>query len=246
VSTSLFSSVVEEGLKGIPNEDKVKMTSFFDYSIKVCHAGYVLFFDSKPVSIISFWTEDNSTAKFKDGWDIFKKYEHLFPHKNYIFDEQQRKISSKESIQIFLINKKSFIDCINRHSNVFHEILHQKIDGLKFVHEIENGKHLMDLIEDNEILLGILLGYGEESSKLYNIKQVESMQNKIPDKSYITITSELTDDIEILPVAFKGNVNSQEARKLNSKFQEEWKSLWTLYQKKNQDSTSFFLESLCR
>ncbi len=113
-------------------------------------------------------------------------------------------------------------------------------------HSLENGRHLIDLIEDNDILLGILLGYGEESSKLYYRKQIESKEDVALDIPYITITSENVNGIEICPVAFKGNAHSKEVKKIYSKFHNEWKLFWEFYLEKNQDSMNFFLEPFCK
>ncbi len=246
VSTSLFGNIVEEGLRSIPCQEKEKMNHFFDYAIKICHAGYVLYFESKPVCLISFWQEDDSTTKFRDGWNAYKKYKDLFPHRNYIFDECNTNITSKTAVNIYLINRRRFVECINQYSNIFKEILHQEVEGEKFLQEIDKGKHLIDLIEGNEILLGILLGYGEESSKLYHKKQLEFKQNQMVDKSYVTITSENVDEIEIYPVVFKGNINSEEAKQISTKFHNERKLLWKIYLEKKQDSINFFLDALCR
>ncbi len=88
--------------------------------------GFVLYFESKPVCLISFWQEDDSTAKFKEGWDVYKKYEKFFPHENYIFDECKRNVSSKLAVHINLINKKGLVECIEKYSNIFKDVLHRE------------------------------------------------------------------------------------------------------------------------
>jgi hypothetical protein len=245
-TVSLFGNCVEEGLHKIPSNEKEKMENFFDFAIKLDHVGHVLYFDNKPISFIGISLEAEIDQKFREGWHSFKAYQHHFSFKNYVFDERITIFPKGKVIQIFLINKKVFRDCIHQHQELFQEILGETIDGSQLLNEIEKGKHLMDLIKENEILLGVLLGYGEESSRLYVKRQLEKNKYITPDEKYGRISSELTDGIEIYPVAFMGHKDSEEAQKINSKFQEEWKALWEIYQQKNQDSTRFFLEALCR
>jgi hypothetical protein len=245
-TVSLFGNCVEEGLQKVSPENREKMESFFEYVIKLDHAGHVLYFDNKPISFIGISLESEVDSKFREGWYSFKAHQQYFPSKSYVFDERIKIFDTCKCIHIFLINKKAFRDCIHRHQKLFQEILGETIDGSQLLKEIEKGKHLMELIKENEILLGVLLGYGEESSRLYVKRQLESNTYDTNDDKYVTITSELTDGIEIFPVAFIGSKDSEEAQKINCKFQEEWKTLWEVYQQKNQDSTRFFLEALCR
>ncbi len=117
---------------------------------------------------------------------------------------------------------------------------------LAFLRELEDGKHLTDLIKENEVLLGILLGYGKESSSLYVKNRLLSKEQKKLDKSYVGISAAKMDDIEIYPVAFMGSSDSQETARINAQFLEERKILWEIYLNKNQDSTMFFLDALCK
>ena len=242
----LFSSVVDKGLRFVPEIDKKKIDCFFEYAIKLENAGHTLYFKSKPVCLIGFWLDGATDQKFREGWETFCKYEELFPSKSFILNSTLVNLSDKKAIHIYLVNKESLISCIDQHSIIFKEILNKEVNGLNFLYDIENGNQFMDLIEHNEVLLGILLGYGEESSKLYNKNKLLSIKNKSSKNSYYTtITSEIKENNEIFPVAFKGSKYSKEASKINAQFQQDRQDLWKVFLEKNKDPTKFFLEAYC-
>lgn len=55
---------------------------------------------------------------------------------------------------------------------MFERVLDQKINAKKFLNDIEIGKiSFVDSIQNNEMLWGILLGYGRHNASLYNRRE---------------------------------------------------------------------------
>ena len=82
----LFGTTLNDKIKDIPRSEVEKMRNFFDYALIIESAGHALYFESKPVSLICFWLDEDCDKNFREGWYAFRKYEHLFPHNNFIIE----------------------------------------------------------------------------------------------------------------------------------------------------------------
>lgn len=165
---------ISEILNTIPEKEKEALERLFRYLLNREHFIYTLF-GEKPMS----WTNyaitisDNddipllqSELKFRKRWQIWKKYEHLFPIKHYLLIDVFSDISDKHDI--FFINKEYFINKINEHLDLFQEALGKNITGTTLLKKIEKDPKILLAFDTHQMLLGILLGYGEHNARLYD------------------------------------------------------------------------------
>ncbi len=246
---SLFGAYnVEEGLKHVSWRDKIYMRKFFDYAIKLDGAAHVLCFDHKAVCftgvIVKYKHRIKALPYYKE-WLAFKKNEHLFPHPNFIFCEELNKQDEIEILDIYIINKAALYECLLTHDNLFKNAFGEDFSPDWFIGKLEEGQTLTALINHSDFLLGILLGYGEESAKAY--QDVRRADGLIPEwtETYTGIDAPQPRGCKILPVSFMGNPKSPKTQQLLFIYEDELQTIWNDHQKKN-DSLIFFLEHLCR
>src|SRR5262249_19654421 len=140
------------------------------------HFGYTLFGD-KPVSIASYfkitpWENFIELGQcdeiFWKRWKIWEKYRDQFNIQNYLLLKE----NSLKVDEILIINKRNFLDTVVNYLDVFETILKKKINPKEFLSEIEQCQvSFYDSIQNNEMLLGILLGYGKHNSFLFYQRQ---------------------------------------------------------------------------
>jgi hypothetical protein len=182
-----YGQDIHKILSNIPENDRELIYSLFHYLVRDQFA-YTLFAD-KPISLSGNFTitpMNNILCGFRCGgcfwheWEIWNKYKDNFKITNYIlFDENYE--DSKDNRFVVLINKKAFINIIKEHNDVFDEILGKHIQAENLLRDIELKRiSFQGAIKNNELLWGILLGYGEHNAKLYaerdkflNLKDLE-------------------------------------------------------------------------
>lgn len=247
----IFGQTVEDGLRQIPFNEKMCMRAFFDNAIKNDQAGHVLYFDSKPACLTGPILKDKhrglSDIVILKGWNAFKKHEHLFPHANYIFNSEVFEAGQDFKVfHIYIINRKSTLNCIQKHFTLFKEILGETFTANEFITTLENGMPLSSAINHDEMLRGLLLGYGLESSKTYkNLHTEWNFKNAPPwTDTYQGINLNRPTKCKIIPVVFIGNPQSTEVRQLKSTYETELEVIWNAYQTK--DPLIFFLECICK
>jgi hypothetical protein len=136
----------------------------FAYSLfgnkPVSLAGYPLtssfdnvFFHKKPLSISEAWPVlEKTIAHYYQGNYVLLKQLDQNPQKHHIF-------------QVLLVNKSSFIQTVTEHLDLFREFLGGEIHPKSLLDEILlNERSLWDIIDNNDALYGILLGYGKKNS----------------------------------------------------------------------------------
>lgn len=246
----LFGSSVEEKLKQVPLNEKICMRKFFDFAIKNDQAAHVIFFDNKPVCFTGVVVRDKHKT-FKDilylkGWHAFKKNEQLFPHSNFIFNEKIFADENLKIINIYIINKRAIVTCLQEHANLFKKTFGPDFNPKKFISQLEGGYLMTSLINDDEMLLGILLGFGEESSKAFQEEQKNYTGDFAPNWSdtYCGIEGKRPKGCKIYSVGFMGNPNSPEVKALIATYDKELEAIWEIYQQ-SKDPLNIILERLC-
>jgi len=230
------------------------MRSFAKQFIERNHASHVIFFDNKAVCCGGCFLLGKD-KKFDDvlyvkGWRAFKRHEHLFPHPNFLFEEQCSEDDGccgyYKLMGINIINKHSLEKCLDQHLDLFKEALGEEFDCRQFIAKLENGSSLGSLTNEDEMLLGILLGFGEESSKTF--KDVQSNCTTLfalPSwtETYRGIDLKRPRGCKIYPLAFMGNPQSREVQDLVSMYEKELDEFWNIYQ--NEDPLELFLKCIC-
>lgn len=82
----------------------------------------------------------------------------------YLLLEDKR---SDKSNNIILINKKAFLKIVNQYLTVFRKILGKNVTAKSLLKTIEENQQFDSVIKNNQMLKGILLGYGVHNSKLF-------------------------------------------------------------------------------
>jgi hypothetical protein len=245
----LFGYPVEERLKNVSQHEQICMRRFFDFAIKLDQAAHVLCFENKAVCLTGVVIRDKHRT-FEDvlrlkGWYAFKKNEATFPHPNFIFNEKVYVDDSLELLDIYIINKKALIKCLSLHSDLFKQILGMTFTPTKFLTDLENGQLLPSLIQNNDILLGLLLGFGEEASRAFSETQ-KDVEGSAPawSETYSGIDARQPAGCKIYSIGFMGNPKSYEIRKLISVYDAELEEIWKVY-KKEKDPLKMALKRLC-
>lgn len=169
----LFSSNVKEIIEKIPSEERIDLERVF-FQL-VCHEnfGYTLFGD-KPVSLGAFfrvtpWENVVECGEchelFWKRWTTWEKHKNLFSIHQYILLQESGSISDL----LILINKKTFIKFLQKNLNIFEAILKTTIDPEQFLAKIETREvSFLESLQNNDMLLGMCLGYGEWNARLYH------------------------------------------------------------------------------
>jgi hypothetical protein len=240
--SSLYGENLSHLISQIPIEDIHRMREFADYQLMCKHAAHPLFFNNKSCSLSAIRPLSSDITyeelQLLKDWEIFKKYEHKFRHSNFILSSS---LNKSGSISIFIINKRALKKCIGKHKRIFKSVIGKQFSYKWLVTELEENRPLNALIKDNQVLLGILLGYGKKSSQIFeyyiqNPFMVHIVKPEVCDR----ICSDLPSECECFPVAFVGNSNSKEAQTLRMLYRNELISFWKLYKKK--DPLILFLE----
>lgn len=206
----VFSQDISNVLSSIPTEEKIVLKRLFYWMMRSDNLSYSLFGD-KPISLTGYFTVTplgNFIMGGKGGtlfwryWKIWEKYEKVFSIKNYLFIKEPS-ITVPDVINIIFINKKEFINIVSQHLTVFKEKLGSNLTPETLLKEIEDTHKFASIIKNDEVLWGILLGYGLRNAKLYDKKhRLESfiyadevpklpIKKPSPSKNFSSIEEEL-------------------------------------------------------
>jgi hypothetical protein len=237
ISNRVEGNWVEDRLKDLSIEEKDTLSFFFKNAIKEDHLGHVLFFSSKPACLIGgFLDESKEKSKlFFKGWKIWKAKEHLFPHPDFLIYETYSNTSEAKTLHIYFINKKTLHESLTQHEAVLKEKIGKEFSKQRFLKDLEEKQ--IAAFGCNEALTGFLLGYGIESSFAFkNEKQQLILCTKkenfelIPSKRSLLLKLK---GINVEPLTFMGDPNSQEVQTLQKKYAIELERIEALFQEDN-------------
>jgi hypothetical protein len=217
-----FASV-RNTLEKIPQEDLESLKKLFVF-LDLKHFAYTLF-GNKPVSLAAKFvlTPYQDTLYgfpceriFWKQWEVWEQYKNYFPIKKYLFIKEASVCSTKNFI--ILINKKEFTKTIQSHLRVFEEILKSPVDPYLILEKLEKGEvTFQESIQNNELLLGILLGYGKHNAELYC--RYEYCSNILSNKKRSYLHNQ--DDYSLVierPVGFIADPNHSETITLAKRY----------------------------
>lgn len=226
----LFADSIKENLNKIPKRERRYLEYFFRDFVYTSNLAFI-FLDYKPASLNShilyapnycYFNRSANTSSIK-GWEIFKKNEHLFSHPNYLFTEEIRDQGIIKVRDILCINKISLLNVLIDHKKRFIEKLGNSFSPEKFIKDIEEKKCLFSLINDDDELLGIILGFGAESSRNF----VECHEKLIGFDSTGNTYSKING------VVFKGLPHSKEANELMDRYHQQQEQLCNFYRQRD-------------
>ena len=163
-------------LEMMPKKDKERLTYFFQKLIEWDAFGYVLF-GEKPMS---FGCSDQMGNPFRNlssfyyaisprrikaqlGFETWKKYESLFPAKQFVFIYEK----TESDIEFLFVNKKKFNETVKEHAEQFQRLLQRDVSGGELLAEAANRSLLSEVLGNHDELIGILFGFGQENASLF-------------------------------------------------------------------------------
>ncbi len=228
-------------LSRIPLEDRVRLESLFYKIFNEDHGAYALFGD-KPVALSSYFKVtpwENiielgilraNDETFNRKWKTWEKYRHLFKIKDFILIKEDSKLIDINNI--IIINKENFIKAVNNNLSLFERILGHSFNPKEVLKNIESRKTtFVDSIENNQVLWGILLGYGKHNAILYSrwkrpIRNKSSLQYKsIGDYFYTPLIMN--------SVYFNGSPQHPESLELMEKYRKQRGDISSIYSQGN-------------
>jgi len=181
----LYAEDVSQTLKQIPDEDLKDIRDLFNELIYKNHFAYTLF-GGKAVSLSSCnvlkpsqfkipKTLKNNPIQIADNtlgikWEKWKRYQSLFAIKKYLIIDEASWFSPYVR-HIMLINKELFIKVFNENRVIFQRELGCQVTGESLLAQVEKQGQLISVIKHNELLFGILLGYGKYNATLYDKRE---------------------------------------------------------------------------
>lgn len=239
ISAVCFSASCLNVLNEIPQEERVCLEEFFEWLVCQEGLGHVLFFD-KPMCLSGFIEDcspnpllDIGSGKAREGWKVWKRYAHLFHTPNFLLIEEPLNRKELEDFakshnldlemrSIFFINKHALVEVIHRHNALFLDLLGTDFSAEGLLRSLENGCSLYAALDQHEGLLGLLLGYGNESSMFYY--DHVCTKKKLPP-SIVSYPRET----QIHPPLFVTKPQSFEAISLRRKYWKQTRELCKIY-----------------
>ena len=193
LSASAQKEIAHEKMQNIPSADLKVLEGFFRELLFFQGFAYTLFGD-KPVSTECFDLDNpekpDMFATSCKGYKTWGKYAHLFPQEHYVFlfyedaDEYQ--------CEMTLINKKAFLQIVDKHREKFAEVFGSEITPEKLLSLIVQKRCLWNTpMKDRDDLIGILLGYGKNNAELFQKREELKKERTKPSASYCSMDEEL-------------------------------------------------------
>ncbi len=236
--------------------ERIELNSFFRLLFQRSEFGYTLF-GQKPMSFYSYFIQlppeclmfgSFSDPRIEKHYLTYDKYKDRFSFENYIILDQlciSNKFPTSGAVRdILIINKRAFAATVNEHLSLFKEKLGQVVCAESLLKAIESGKNvLLDVLNEDELLWGILLGYGDHNAEIYARREALKNGKAIaPSPIYSSLEEELNaiDDLLMgftheyfidlisLPM-FMCDPNHIETRMLKKKYQQVQEHLRAVY-----------------
>jgi hypothetical protein len=233
---------VKDQIERLSHEERLFLEKFFRKLIRSEDLGYVLF-GSKPACLSGYFIRlplgnmlrgaDNFAIK--KGWEVWKKYEYLFPHPKYLIFEETHVRGDETIHPIYFINKTNLLRILREQEEVFKKELIDNFNPERFLEDLCAKQSLSEMIKSHEGLLGILLGYGVESSMSYHRRDLmwKSQMPLLCEEVNLEAVSQynfrnpIFEDIH--PIQFMGNPQSQEVQAILEQNAKERSHLINIY-----------------
>lgn len=90
---------------------------------------------------------------------------------NFLLKAVKRK-NAHWKVDVFLINKTNFLKVVQKHEDLFKQYLPSFSNPEEFCDKCFSSKDLAsDVLENNQVLLGILLGFGKHNAELFDRRE---------------------------------------------------------------------------
>lgn len=167
------SEEIGQFIEKIPYEQKITLEHASQEMLTSVFAslGYVLYGD-KPMCIVAAYEFskipdarthcDNNATELK-WFDFFSELNIESHDKKYPFVECKNDCTR----HLIFINRNLFIETVNKNLPLFRSILGRTLTAESFLNTLlKSGDRFYDILKSNDLLLGILLGYGTQNALL--------------------------------------------------------------------------------
>ncbi|MBY0529122.1 MAG: hypothetical protein K2P51_02925 [Rhabdochlamydiaceae bacterium] len=180
---------VQEILQMMPKRDRQRLEHFFLKAVNWDALGYVLFGD-KPMAYLEgidkklnpfrsfgsfLYAISPRRIQAENGFKTWKKYAHLFPMDRFVFLYEE----NENDLNALFINKESFIDKVKECEEDFKKILQREVTGEQLLAEASSFSLLAEVLQNHDVLLGILFGFGRDNAyAFYQRASISSSEQK--------------------------------------------------------------------
>ena len=184
VACLLFSLCLSGGQKeevkafihSLSSEQKILLRDFFHTLSKEFFSGYVLFGDKPmciegcPLEIDALTGIDPESALIFEGIELWRKLNISPGNKEYailVFDMNEYGYR-----HFICINRKAFLQAVNENLSLFRYVLGPTLTAENLLDQLVGAKErFYDVLKNDNVLLGILLGYGKQNALLVSRKE---------------------------------------------------------------------------
>lgn len=230
-------------LKSLPIDHKNSIEYLF-YNIFLQQDGAFTIFGDKPVSCAAnFVTSSLETTllypgqvgKLARSLKVWSQYKDQFPMEKYLLISEicSIKKTGSDVIFIFIINRKKLIETLNNNLMLFEVELNRKIDSHRFLNDLETGKTtFLKNINRHEMLLGILLGYGNHDALLFYKRSKRPSPFLPPPKSKVKLhcsNNAAHPMLIVNPVQYMTDIHHLESINLQKKYKSLHEKISQIY-----------------
>ena len=248
---SLEGKEVADIMQSMPSKDKERIEFFFSYLVQRDNLGFVLFGHTKAAAFCSIpivcdyalvpesitETPLKYQKNLKQSWAVWNRYKDKFKHPNIIICEEHDCFKKSAFLQLFFIDKRKLGPLLDEHREDFEKVLGKNFLATDFMDRLEKKRKLRPLIKHDEKLLGLILGFGKESSSGF-----KKMQKGEKDPLF-TRVGHRPKGCCIVPVSFRGNPDSTEVKALVDTYTKEILEIEDIF--KRDSFLSDTLEKFC-
>jgi hypothetical protein len=217
-----LTGMSHQNIDKIPLEDRQKLERLFTYLFYHSEIGNTLY-GEKPVTIEQTYLFGKTPPKYffatfnecpgcyilLQGGKVWNRYNHLLSSKNFVF----RYIPEYSTIA--LINKRAAKQVIEENIDLFQKYSNSNYTAQEFLDEVCYPKDKEYLGYYNDVLLGILLGYGRNNAIAFsNNSFIQKLERFSPENFISGISS-------CLPAGFiiiNNGTNEKENNKIRKMF----------------------------
>lgn len=254
-----FAITINASISNIPKKEMKDIENFF-YDLVVNHDFAYTIFGSKPMSLADMCLKMPShlpihkhlkarflLTKAKRSLAAWYKYRHEFTFKDFIFLDHEEDLF--DCLVLVLINKKHMLDILHQHISIFRGELGDSFTPESFLEKLEKREiSLAKATHDSDLLLGIMLGYGERNATLFqerfDLLRAISKRKKenLPPNPTLNIRldvieaqlgdfSEFEEDPIVPPLYFLADTSHPETKILKQKYTQDKQTIEELMEK---------------
>jgi hypothetical protein len=240
----------------INDESKEWMEAFFR-DLLLVEGGIYTLLGSKPITQISLetFTEEEKQAyvdslskkelenalviedySLPQHWEKWKKISAQFPLKRYLLLEKETKEHAKS---LYFINIFQTAVTIEENYEAFRKVVHFDFNPLEVVLEMQDANSkFWEVVEDNDLLKGLLLGYGKINAYAFFWKYESAsprIANFMSSLADVQRNDEFIGKVQFSPKNFDIPLftSFESNRTTQNKYKQERQAIQTFYQKKD-------------